>query len=191
MARERKFSTEDIFNETKKLLLEHGYERYNIGLLAEKLNVTRAAIYKYYTNKDELVVDFMLHEMDEMIAQFEKVNEFEQFEEQLNSVLTTIFNSKDLHHILAFAQLIEAKDDDNVAQKLQRLNELHMEMYKPLIGLIAKGKREQLIHQELPDSIMLSFIFQSIQIPNHMNEPKETFIHSLRKLILNGLYTHK
>ena len=190
MARERKFSTKDIFAKTKQLLLENGYERYNIGLLAEKLNVSRAAIYKYYTNKDELIVDFMLDEMDEMIAEFSNVNQHASFNDQLNCVLNTIFESKDLHHILGFAHVIDAKDNEAIAQKLEKLNALHLEMYKPLMRLIEKGKREQLIHQDLPESVMISFIFQSINIPNHMNEPQETFLNSLRKLILNGLYTH-
>lgn len=191
MARERKFSTTDIFNETKQLLLDNGYERYNIGQLAEKLNVSRAAIYKYYTNKDELIVDFMLHEMDRMMEEFNSVDPTATFDAQLNCVLNTIFDSKDLHHILAFAHLIEAKDNEGIAKKLEKLNELHLEMYKPLIRLIAKGKQDELIHQDLPESVMISFIFQSIKIPNHMNEPQETFLNSLRKLILNGLYTHK
>lgn len=191
MARERKFSTTDIFNETKQLLLDNGYERYNIGQLAEKLNVSRAAIYKYYTNKDELIVDFMLHEMDRMMEEFNSVDPTATFDAQLNCVLNTIFDSKDLHHILAFAHLIEAKDNEGIAKKLEKLNELHLEMYKPLMRLIAKGKQDELIHQDLPESVMISFIFQSIKIPNHMNEPQETFLNSLRKLILNGLYTHK
>ncbi|MER1999905.1 MAG: TetR/AcrR family transcriptional regulator [Lysinibacillus sp.] len=191
MARERKFSTTDIFNETKQLLLDNGYERYNIGQLAEKLNVSRAAIYKYYTNKDELIVDFMLHEMDLMIEEFNNIDSTASFDEQLNGVLNTIFDSKDLHQILAFAHMIEAKDNTSIANKLETLNSLHLEMYKPLMRLIAKGKQDELIHQDLSESVMISFIFQSIQIPNHMNEPKETFLNSLRKLILNGLYTHK
>lgn len=191
MARERKFSTDDIFNETKKLLLEHGYEGYNIGQLAEKLNVSRAAIYKYYTNKDELIVDFMLHDMNEMMVAFNSIDQYTTFEEQLNSVLNTIFDSKDLHQILAFAHLINAKDNEIIANKLEKLNKLHLEMYKPLMGLIAKGKKEELIHQDLSDSVMISFIFQSIQIPNHTNEPNDKLLQSIRKLIVNGLYMHK
>ena len=191
MARERKFTTKDIFVETKKLLLELGYERYNIGLLAEKLNVSRAAIYKYYTNKDELIVDFMLAEMEEMLAQFNNVEKELPFEEQLNSVINTIFASKDLHQMLAFAHQIDAKENEEIAQKLDLLNKQHLLLYKPLMQLIAKGKQEQKIHQNLPDSVMISFIFQSITIPNHMNEPKEVFFESIRTLILNGLFTHK
>ena len=191
MARERKFSTKDIFSESKKLLLEHGYERYNIGLLAEKLNVSRAAIYKYYTNKDELIVDFMLDEMDEMIAEFNNIDSTATFEAQLNGVLNTIFNSKDLHQIFTYTHLIDAKDNEIISEKLEKLNALHIEMYKPLMGLIAKGKQENLIHQNLPESVMISFIFQSITIPNHMNEPKDIFLDSIRTLVLNGLYTHK
>lgn len=191
MARERKFTTKDIFEVTKKLLLELGYERYNIGLVAEKLNVSRAAIYKYYTNKDELIVDFMIAEMDEMLEQFNTIEDTAPFEDQLNKIIDTIFASKDLHQILTFAHQIDAKENETIVQKLDLLNEQHLLLYKPLMQLIAKGKKDKKIHQNLPDSIMISFIFQSITIPNHMNEPKEVFFEAIRTLILNGLFTHK
>ena len=32
--------------------------------VAEKLDVARGTLYKYYDNKNELITDFMLHEMN-------------------------------------------------------------------------------------------------------------------------------
>ena len=46
MGRDRKFSTLDLFLESKKLVLAVGYEGFTIARLAESLEVSRAAIYK-------------------------------------------------------------------------------------------------------------------------------------------------
>lgn len=57
MARERKFTRDDLYETTKYMLLENGYEGFTFSKLAEKLNVSRGAIYKYFNNKDELITD--------------------------------------------------------------------------------------------------------------------------------------
>lgn len=67
MARERKFSSDEIFNTTKILLLKYGYEGYTFSLLADTLNVSRAAIYKYYVNKEELIFDYLVSALKKYI----------------------------------------------------------------------------------------------------------------------------
>ena len=51
MARESKFTTEELYNLTRSLLYDFGYDRFHFGLLAEQLGVTRSALYKYYGTK--------------------------------------------------------------------------------------------------------------------------------------------
>ena len=41
MARERKFSLEELFQTTKQLLLDYGYEGFTFSLLADQLEVAR------------------------------------------------------------------------------------------------------------------------------------------------------
>lgn len=187
MARVRKFSTTEIFRETERLLLTVGYEGYNIGLLAERLNVSRAAIYKYYKNKEALVVDFMLNHMTVMIQTFKGIEATKPFNEQLDELLQIIFESKDIHHILTMVHWIDSRGNDEIMDKLNKLSELHKEMYVPLQAMIDKGKAEGIVNDEIPNSLILAFIFQSIAIPNHTNIAKETFLKSIKVLVCKGI----
>ena len=191
MARERKFSTTEIFRETERLLLTVGYEGYTISLLAEALNVSRAAIYKYYTNKDELVVDFMLEHMEKMIQQFASIDSTQSFTVQLDEVLDIILESKDLHRIFSMAHVVDTKGKEEITKKMVRLNELHKEMYTPLQEMVNKGKEEGLLKESIPNALILSFIFQSIDLPNHMNIPEELFLQSIKTLVCSGILKEK
>ncbi len=106
MPRVRKFSSSEIFSETKKLLLSNGYNGFTIRLLADALDVSRAAIYKYYTNKDELIMDFMIHEMSILIGDLKEIDQTARFEIQMENLLACIFKMKDLHEVLGFASII-------------------------------------------------------------------------------------
>ena len=187
LARERKFSTTEIFRETERLLLTVGYEGYTISLLAEALNVSRAAIYKYYTNKEQLVVDFMLEHMEKMIRQFASIDSTASFTVQLDEVLDIVLESKDLHRIFSMAHVINTKGKEEIEKKIVHLNELHKEMYIPLQAMVNKGKEEGLLKESIPNSLILAFIFQSIDLPNHMNIPKDRFLKSIKTLVCSGI----
>ena len=191
LARERKFSTTEIFRETERLLLTVGYEGYTISLLAEALNVSRAAIYKYYTNKEELVVDFMLEHMEKMIRQFASIDSTQSFTVQLDEVLDIILESKDLHRIFSMAHVVDTKGKEEITKKMVRLNELHKEMYTPLQEMVNKGKEEGLLKESIPNALILAFIFQSIDLPNHMNIPEELFLQSIKTLVCSGILKEK
>ena len=191
LARERKFSTTEIFRETERLLLTVGYEGYTISLLAEALNVSRAAIYKYYTNKEQLIVDFMLEHMEKMIRQFASIDSHQSFTVQLDEVLDIILESKDLHRIFSMAHVVDTKGKEEITKKMVRLNELHKEMYTPLQEMVNKGKEEGLLKESIPNALILAFIFQSIDLPNHMNIPEELFLQSIKTLVCSGILKEK
>ena len=191
LARERKFSTTEIFRETERLLLTVGYEGYTISLLAEALNVSRAAIYKYYTNKEELVVDFMLEHMEKMIQQFTSIDSTQSFTAQLDEVLDIVLESKDLHRIFSMAHVVDTKGKEEITKKIVRLNELHKEMYTPLQAMVTKGKEEGLLKESIPNALILAFIFQSVDLPNHMNIPEELFLQSIKTLVCSGILKEK
>ena len=191
LARERKFSTTEIFRETERLLLTVGYDGYTISLLAEALNVSRAAIYKYYTNKEELVVDFMLEHMTKMIQQFTAIDRTQSFTVQLDEVLNIVLESKDLHRIFSMAHVVDTKGKEDVVKKLARLTQLHEEMYTPLQAMVDRGKEEGLLKESIPNAVILAFIFQSIDLPNHMHIPEEQFVQAIKTLVCSGILKEK
>src|SRR4051794_34954948 len=101
MARERKFSTDDLFQAAKVLLLGHGYEGFTFSLLAEQLDISRGALYKYYDNKEELITDYMLYEMNLFLIELKEVELHKSFDAQLEFLLNLIFKNA------AIPQLIE------------------------------------------------------------------------------------
>lgn len=84
MARERKFSKDDLFRNVKHILLQHGYEGFTISLLADMLEVSRGALYKYYVNKNELITQFMIYEMEQFIGELKQINNLQAL--RINSI---------------------------------------------------------------------------------------------------------
>ena len=187
MGRDRKFNTVDLFLCTKKLIIKTGYEGFTIGQLATQLNVSRAAIYKYYPNKDELLFDFMLEEMKNTVTSFSSIPEELPFLEKIDLLLQKIFMYKDLHLILGMQEVIPTKDAPLLKAKKEQLSLMHRELYMPLIHLVQQGKAGGYIEMDLPNEFVLGFIFQSISIPNHSGiDDEKAFIYT-KRLILNGI----
>ncbi|MFB6467281.1 TetR/AcrR family transcriptional regulator [Cytobacillus sp. Hz8] len=191
MGRDRKFNTVDLFLCTKKMIIQTGYEGFTIGQLAKQLNVTRAAIYKYYQNKDELLLDFMVEEMKNALASFSSLSKSLPFLEKINLLLQQIFTYKDLHMILGIQDVIPTKGNPQLEAKKEKLSHMHHELYKPLIHVVQQGKLEGYIAMDMPNELLLGFIFQSISIPNHSGMNAEQLLIFTKKLILNGILQNK
>ncbi len=187
MAREKKFSTQEVFKMTNSLLLVNGYEGFSFSLLAEALQVSRAALYKYYLNKEELIMDYMIYEMDRYVKELEKMDHTLMFEDQLDRLLKIIFQYKDIHQILGVAHQIQENGMESIAQKKSVLEKLHLDMYQCLSGFILKGKKEEILSDQVPNELILGFIFQSIAIPNHQQIPDEKWIALIKELICHGI----
>ncbi|MFB6802390.1 TetR/AcrR family transcriptional regulator [Peribacillus butanolivorans] len=149
-------NTVDLFLGTKKLIIQTGYEGFTIGQLATQLDVTRSAIYKYYQNKDELLLDFMVEEMKNTLASFSSLSEFLPFLEKINLLLQKIFTHKDLHLILGIQDVIPTKGDPQLEAKKNHLSLMHRELYKPLIHVVQQGKIEGFIEMDMPNELLLN-----------------------------------
>lgn len=188
MARESKFTTEELYNLTRSLLYDFGYDGFHFGLLAEQLGVTRSALYKYYRNKDELITEFMLFEMEQFIHDLERINQFNQFEAQLDFLLHLIFKYSKIHQILLIIYRIPKSNKKKVRENIQKLDAQHHEMYAHLNQFIQLGRKEGKLKAELPDEMILGFIFQTVNIPNHSNLPQEQWRELLKEILLKGMY---
>ena len=136
MARERKFSLDELFKATKELLLIHGYEGFTFSLLAEKLNVSRGTIYKYYENRDELIIDYMIHDMNHFLNDLKAIEQYHTLQNQFDFLLNTILERTEINKmILIFAQ-IPSNTTEKVKQNQELLFQLHQEctaIYKALL----------------------------------------------------------
>lgn len=186
MGRDKKFSEQDLWHHTHELLLSVGYQGFKIGLLAQKIGVSRAAIYKQYPNKEELIIAFMVWEMKHSIEHLGNVDFTQCFDRQLDDLLNRMFDLRDLHQILGLATQIEDVSPV-VTEKKQILNGMHGGLYIPLQQVIKKGKEEGIIAADRNDFLLLGFIFQLIDMPNHLNLPIDAFLKEIKMLILYGI----
>ncbi|OLS41035.1 TetR/AcrR family transcriptional regulator [Bacillus sp. MRMR6] len=191
MARERKFTTEELFQTVKKILLQHNYEGFTFSLLAEQMEVSRGAIYKYYENKDVLITDFMIYEMEQFLLELKAIEKHSDFEAQFGALMDIIFEKTEIHHLIRAAQQMLLQSNEKEMERKDKLEKLPLEMYKHLEKFITLGKKQGKVKSHIPDGLMLGFILQSIAIPNHFGIPHEEWLTSMKEMISQGMFISK
>ncbi|OQP05611.1 TetR family transcriptional regulator [Geobacillus sp. 46C-IIa] len=186
MARERKFSLDELFGQTKQLLLEHGYEGFTFGLLAERLGVARSAIYKYFENKEELITAYMVNEMEHVFAKLKHIHSYPTFDEQFRFLLDFILYHNDLHKMISIGKRIP-ETHPKVQENKRRLEQFHERMYEELQSLIQRGKQEGKMKRHLPDQVILGYIFQSVVVPHFPGISLAEWAESIREIIMYGV----
>ncbi|MDF1507279.1 TetR/AcrR family transcriptional regulator [Robertmurraya sp. DFI.2.37] len=191
MARDRKFSTEDLYHATKQILLEQGYDGFHFGLLAEKLDISRGAIYKYFDNREELIVNFMRHEMKLFLTELKNVEQFPSFDEKLTFLLELIFKNPAVPRLIEIGQRIPIHENLKMKEDVFKLEDLRLKMYQHLQEFIDLGREEQKLNPSVPDTLILGFIFQSIMIPNHFDIPQSKWVQSIKEILCHGILNHQ
>ncbi|WP_342429459.1 TetR/AcrR family transcriptional regulator [Neobacillus sp. FSL H8-0543] len=191
MARERKFSTDDLFKTTKQLLLQQGYEGFNFSLLADRLEVSRGALYKYYENKEQLITDFMIYEMEQFLLELKEMDKHKDFDSQFDFLMNLIFNNTEIMQLIKVAQHILLNSNEKGKENKEKLEKLPLELYKYLQSFIDVGKANGKLKHHIPDSLMLGFIFQSVAIPNHYGISQSEWVCSIKEIISKGMFTNE
>src|SRR5690606_37079439 len=121
MARERKFSTLELSHEAKQMVLQHGYDGFHLGMLAERMEVSRSALYKYYDNKDELITDLMLHEMELFFEELARIEELDGFEAKFDFLIHLIFKDAEIHQLIGMAGQLSKQSTAKVKAGREKL----------------------------------------------------------------------
>lgn len=191
MARERKFSTLELLQEAKQLVLQHGHDGFHFGLLAERMEVSRSTLYKYYDNKDELITDLMLHEMELFLRELAQIEERHGFDEQFDFLIELILRNAEIHQLLGMAAQLPKQSTDKVKANREKLDSLHLDMYAMLRHFVEAGFAEGKLKPHIPAGLVLGFIFQSIAIPNHQRIPQDEWVAALKHIIRHGMFTNE
>ncbi|AEB30569.1 transcriptional regulator, TetR family [Carnobacterium sp. 17-4] len=189
MAREKKFSTDDIYLQTHNLLIKEGYEKFSFSLLAKSLKVSRAAIYKYYTNKDELISDYLVGQMKQMMEEFHQINLSLDFTDQFDQLFELIFKYREVHLIsnaLPHDKMVISTEKQK--QKELISGEVHGHFFNYIQQFIQTGKTNGYIKKEIPDSLIVGIIFHSINIPDHSNLSSKERAYFIKMIIKNGIF---
>jgi TetR/AcrR family transcriptional regulator, repressor of fatR-cypB operon len=188
MARERKFSREELYLETKELLLHHGYEGYTFTLLANQLDISRAAIYKYYDNKEELLSEYMLYELTNFLNELKKVSREKTFSDQFHALFEFIFADMSLYRLRDIGLQIP-KANKKVADNKQKISKIIAELYTSLQHFIDLGRSEKKLRDDIPNSLIIGMIFQTVNIPNTEKIPHEDWVKKIKDVICHGIFT--
>ncbi|MFF2753237.1 TetR/AcrR family transcriptional regulator [Psychrobacillus sp. NPDC058041] len=187
MGRERKFTDEELFNATKEMIINEGYESFTFSRLAAILNVSRGSIYKYYENKDELISEFLMYEMNRFLTEINALNKEGDFQTQFDLLIDFIFRHNNIHQVMEIINQIPSNTTKRVEGNKLKLGEYHVDMYQQFQGLIDLGREEKRIKSHLPTAVILGMIFQTIAIPNHFDIPKEEWIASIKEILCHGM----
>lgn len=188
MARERKFTDDELFKATKLLLTREGYDAFTFSRLALMMEVSRGSIYKYYENKDELISEFLMYEMNRFLQGFNELDKSGDFKTQFYLVIDFIFKHTEIHHILEIIKQIPKNSSNRILSNQTKLNSYHTNMYKQFQGLIELGKKERIIKSHISDAIILGMTFQTIAIPNHYGIPNDEWIASIKEILSEGMF---
>lgn len=188
MARERKFTDDHLFKETKELIINDGYEAFTFSKLASRLGVSRGSLYKYYENKDELISEFLMYEMARFLTDFDKLNKNADFQSQFNELIDFIFTHNNIYEVLDIIGQIPAPTTNRALNNKSRISEYYISMYQQFEGFIELGRREGFIKEHLPTAVLLGMIFQIIAIPNHFNIPEDEWVASIKEILSSGMF---
>lgn len=189
LGRDRKFTDEELFNATKSMIIHDGYEAFTFSRLAAVLNVSRGSIYKYYENKDELISEFLMYEMNRFLLEFNVLDKTGDFQSQFNLLIDFIFEHNNIHQVLEIIHQIPSNTTKRVEDNKSKLSEYHVDMYKQFQGFIELGRKENMIKSHIPTAVMLGMIFQTIAIPNHFAIPQDEWIASIKEILSHGMFS--
>ncbi|WP_077324198.1 TetR/AcrR family transcriptional regulator [Virgibacillus siamensis] len=189
MARERKFTKDDLFQAARDILLDFGYEGFTFSLLAEKLHISRGAIYKYYKNKDELVIDYMLFHMHHFMEDLKGMETYSSFKGQFDFLIEVLYKHSKIHQILRASHHIPAQTNQYTDKSKNRLDEMHHKLYAQLQTFLNKGRKENILKPQISDDLILVFIFQLVEVPNHSGISRGEWIDQVTEILRHGMFT--
>lgn len=169
MVREKKFTQDELYRATHKLILEVGYDKFSFMLLSKRLHISRAALYKYYANKDELILDYLTAQMEQLALQLKSIEWSTDFKEKLSQLIALIFEYADTHAISYMIPSQKWNSENIDFSHVQKSKELHTNFYIFIQKTIEEGQDKGYIVQTVPSMLIIEQLFHSITLPNRTN----------------------
>jgi AcrR family transcriptional regulator len=116
-----------LYQATASVLLEHGYNAFTFSLLADQMDVSRGVLYKYYENKDELISDYMIHEMERFLLQMNQIGEQASFMDQFEYLLDLIFKQGHIPKIIGISHRVFNSQDQKIQEQKIKLDAQRLE----------------------------------------------------------------
>lgn len=191
MARERKFTQEELFFATHKLMLILGYDQFSFLKLSEELQVSRSALYKYYKNKDALLRDYLNIKLEEMVNKMSSTKWAPNYNEKLSQLIYLIFEYADTHSISDMIPTSRWTEINRNDPAVKRAITLHHQFFSFIESVIEEGKDKGILNQEIPSSIIIEMLFHSITLPNRAGLTELQRAEQITNIVLYGILDRK
>ncbi len=185
MGRKQAFTKSELLDHTKKVLLEHGYDGFQLKLLSKNLVGARSTIYQYYANKEEIVAACMKRTMENVLQRASAIDETDCMN-ALQHLLEVYMEEASFHQLLGYAPKINKANSEAAANDLEFIEQAHVTLKKQLERLFIRAQAEGHLNENLPLPAIIGVFFNLIDTPNMMNIPTPQWSKMLYQMWLGG-----
>lgn len=185
MGRRQIFSRSELLEQAKHVLLEYGYDGFQLKLLSKRLAGARSTIYQYFANKDEIIAACMRHTMEDVLQQAAQVDETDCMD-ALRQLLTIYLQESGFHQLVSYAGKVNAGKSEEAAADLTFVEQAHLTLQEQLERLFIRARDEGRLNEEIPLPAAMGVFFNLIDTPNMMNVPVREWSGILFRIWLDG-----
>jgi AcrR family transcriptional regulator len=183
---------EEVFEVIAQIIAEEGCNYVSTKTVAQKLGVSQPALYKYFKNREEMVIGFLDYLTALLIEVLARVNSFETSEEKLHAFyqeqLALIEKTKVLPKVLFFEEL--HLDRGEKRDKLRDMVHIYEEGIKQFV--VEGIARQEIIEvdpntavQFIKGPILVAYLNWSLAGRNYsLVAEKDKFMTFLKQTIL-------
>lgn len=186
MGRKQAFTRSELLDHTKSVLLEYGYEGFQLKLLSKNLVGARSTIYQYYANKEEIVAACMKRMMEQVLQQASAIDETDCMK-ALQQLLDVYLEEANLHQLLGYANKINTASSEAAAKDLEFVDQAHETLKKQLERLFIRAQQEGHLNPSIPLPAIIGVFFNLFNTPNMMNIPRPQWSKLLFQMWLGGV----
>ncbi|MGG3452755.1 HTH-type transcriptional repressor AcnR [compost metagenome] len=185
MARKQSYSHSELLDLTKRLVLERGYDGFNLKLLSEHLPGARSTIYQYYANKDEIIAACMKRSIGAILEKASALDETDSMR-ALQELLNIYLEEFQLHQLLADAYKIKTTASEAARKDIEYVESAHEFLKVQLTRLFQKAQQEKHLREDIPLPVHVGMFFNLINTPNMMNVPVPEWSRMLFQIWMGG-----
>lgn len=183
MSRRKTINQARLFHETEKLVMESGYGGFHFKALSERLGVARSTIYNYYTNKEELITDYMLHLLEEVVK---NMNKADSEETPLKYLIHLWSRYAHMHQMLQIMPYINQHATERVETNINRMFVLFSEMKRKIELILKAGQEKGQIRTDIQMTTLVGLIMATVQVPVH-HVSQSQWVEEVYELVIHGL----
>lgn len=187
IARPRSFSEDELLEMTEQLLIERGYDAFNLKVLAEALDSPRSTIYGYFANKEEIIAACMRRTMEKILTSCETLEEVTDPVEAIKAMLTIFMRQAHFHALMQVAPEADETTSEKAKADIIFLDEGHHRLKALLLSYFEQAQQLGKLRDDLPLPIIIAVFFHAIETPNWLQLPADQFAEQLFALWWHGV----